>query len=160
MIFLWNYIPLRMWNWICVRALALKLRAHRGAGMISEIYSPSLDGGEDRKRKKSNLKGFCILNWCAKSTPGNWWACHSDCRHGVSCPSCLPPWHYGKLGEFKCESQDVSFYWDLFSWVVQFAILLTYCLENIGLNASILGAKQGKIKFSMYVLTFIPLCSV
>ena len=69
--------------------------------MRSEIYSPSLDGGEDRKRKKSNLKGFCVLNWCAKSTPGNWWACHSDCRHGVSCPCCLPPWQYGKLGNLN-----------------------------------------------------------
>lgn len=69
--------------------------------MLSDIYCPSLEGGEDRKRKKSILKGFCILSWCAKSTPGSWWACHSDCTPGVSCPSCLPPWQQGKLGNLN-----------------------------------------------------------
>lgn len=40
---------------------ALKLRAHRGAGMLSEIYCPSLEGGEDRKSKKSILERIFVF---------------------------------------------------------------------------------------------------
>ena len=61
-----NDIPVKLYSTQDVKldlceSPGTKTQAHRGAGMISEIHSPSLEGGEDRKRKKSILKGFCIF---------------------------------------------------------------------------------------------------